>query len=53
MRLRELRHSGSAPNQMLVLGNSESQARHGRRWCSTPAAKSAWTKMQLAVDDES
>lgn len=52
VRLRELRHSGSAPSHMLVLGNSE--AKHGKVVMVLDAGSDAgMEEVQLAVDDDS
>ena len=52
VRLRELRHSGSAPTRMLVLGNGE--AKHGTVVMVLDAGSDAgMEEVQLAVDDES
>ena len=52
VRLREIRHSGSAPNQMLVLGNSE--CKHGTVVEVLDAGSDVgMEKIQLAIDDES
>ena len=52
VRLREIRQSGSAPNRMLVLGNSE--CKHGTVVEVLDAGSDVgMEEMQLAVDDES
>jgi biopolymer transport protein ExbD len=52
VRLREIRQGSSAPNRMLVLGNSE--AKHGTVVMVLDAGSDAgMEKVQLAVDDES
>jgi biopolymer transport protein ExbD len=52
VRLRELRHGSSAPNRMLVLGNSE--ATHGKVVEVLDAGSDVgMEEVQLAVDDES
>jgi biopolymer transport protein ExbD len=52
VRLREIRQSGSAPNRMLVLGNSE--CKHGTVVMVLDAGSDVGMEhVQLAVDDES
>jgi biopolymer transport protein ExbD len=52
VRLREIRQSGSAPNRMLVLGNSE--CKHGTVVEVLDAGSDVgMEEVQLAVDDES
>lgn len=52
VRLREARQGASAPNRMLVLGNSE--ATHGKVVMVLDAGSDVgMTEVQLAVDDES
>ena len=52
VKLRELRHSSSAPSHMLVLGNSE--AKHWKVVMVLDAGSDAgMDEVQLAVDDES
>ena len=52
VRLRDLRRSSSAPNRLLVLGNSE--ATHGQVVMVLDAGNDVgMTQVQLAVDDES